>query len=85
MAQWWLSFADSNDGHFLGGICAVGDSLEEVLRESHRRGCNPGGEVKAIGSDAPHPPMFELWKLYSRADIDRLDEAVPMPDEDDDA
>ena len=77
MSLFWLSFAD--DDGFRGAILAEGSvsDIEAVIRETWKRGVNPGGEIKIAEVERKGP--FELWNLYSREDIDRLDKATPWP------
>jgi len=75
MSLFWLSFAD--DCGFRGGLLTEGSvsDIEAMIRETHRRGVNPGGQIKIVEVGTKGP--FELWRLYSAADIDRLDKGLP--------
>lgn len=61
---WWLSFA--NDAGFLGVVIAEGASLELAVRETHARGCNPGGQVAGFSfaiddPDVQQDRQFVAW------------------------
>lgn len=49
MRLWWLSFA-AEDG-FRGACQVWAPSYMLAIREAHRLGCNPGGEVKGMDLD----------------------------------
>jgi hypothetical protein len=40
---WWLSFA--SEAGFLGIVIVRAPDMTTAIRETHRMGCNPGGEV----------------------------------------
>lgn len=74
MTWFWFSFADPakpKGEQFLGGCWAEGDHPMAALRETHRRGINPGGEVQISELDSRQaPPEQERWKLLQRDDIE---------------
>lgn len=76
---WWLSFADERG--FLGATVVPGSSFEDALTAASLLGVNPGGDVQGIeilgGSLGP----FESGRLYSKEDINKIDKAVPWPDD----
>lgn len=69
--QWWyLSFVDGSrpEGQqFLGAAIVRARGMTGAIQEAHRRGCNPGGEVMAIATDAE--PPFPKNKLLSKAEL----------------
>jgi len=76
MAHWFLSFVKANG--FAGACFVVAEQPHEAIAESHRRGCNPGGEVMIIRVDygdprctvRPRPEQFN--RLYDRAELEKL-------------
>lgn len=84
---WWLSFVDTalaraqGDGQpggtgFLGVAIVAGATVAAAVREAHRLGCNPGGEVQAYG---PFPagslPLQWLNRILTKEEADE----VPPP------
>jgi len=82
---WWLSFVDparcAPDGQgepggpgFLGVAIVAASDLLSAVRETHRLGCNPGGEVLGHG---PFPidtiPARYFDRLLTKAEIDAID------------
>lgn len=79
MKFFWLSFA--TDACSLGCILAEAEDFDLAVEGCSIRKCNPGGEV--VGWEIPAEVVkrhgrFELWKLYSREDIARIDGAEPI-------
>lgn len=71
---WWLSFANAK-GH-LGIALVRASDFRSAVRESHRRGCNPGGEVAGW----PFPAALGLgdpsarwqYRVMTRAEADEM-------------
>jgi hypothetical protein len=82
MSLWWLSFADRerpSGAQNLGACLVDADSYFEAIREAHRKGCNPGGEVLAleIGRDLEKTARaFPMNQLMSRSEIDAIDHGL---------
>lgn len=75
MSETWtyLSFVlgDGDDEHFAGGCIVRGDDVVEAVKEAHRLGCNPGGDV--LGGPIPEghlPPEKYRERLLTKAEID---------------
>jgi hypothetical protein len=54
MTLYWLSFSK---GETFAGVCVVeGSCFLDAVKESHRLGCNPGGQVAGyeVASHARH-------------------------------
>jgi len=73
----WLSFCDENapeGSQFLGGCYVPGDNVVEAVKNAWDLGCNPGGQVAAMG---PIPegalrenvPEGNWCRLLQRQDI----------------
>jgi hypothetical protein len=79
----WLSFCDPEkpDGQQFLGACIVeaSDFISAVTR-SHQEGCNPGGEVKGMGPVDNYPEQYELNRIYSKDEINEIDEAIEFND-----
>lgn len=75
---WWLSFAGA-DG-FRGACIVLGLDFMDAHRETIRLALNPGGEVHGMPLDKARGPNdllpFVPERLYSKTDIDAIDEAV---------
>jgi len=75
MTYFWLSFCSSDmpEGEqFLGGCLIEADDIDDAIKKSHRRGCNPGGEVVCLQIDAKREPnlaLFKLNHLYSKQEL----------------
>jgi hypothetical protein len=75
MSYYWLSFCDADlpEGEqFLGACLIAADDVDEAIRKSHRRKCNPGGEIACVQIDAKHEPnigKFKLNHLYSKREL----------------
>lgn len=83
-ATYWLSFIDQERRRNLG-VCFVDvpvdrtptDNIRAAIQESHRLGCNPGGEVLAIrleeaATDRERLAATERGRLYSREELAAL-------------
>ena len=69
---YWLSFADGklpNGSQFLGGAFVRAKTMAEALRDAHRDGINPGGEVQSIHCPDGNDPT---GKRIEDSDIGRL-------------
>ncbi len=71
---WWISF--SGDDGFLGAVIGEGDEFDDVFLETHKRGCNPGGEILANYKYADEIKDEWLlnaprWKLMRRHEINQ--------------
>ena len=73
----FLSFADGtrpSENQFLGAAFVYAASQIDAVREAHRLGCNPGGEVLmadvAAGVDVP--PRL-VGRLLSREEVEEWD------------
>ncbi len=75
--QYWCSFVD--DTGFLGACIAEGVDLANALYLAWEHGCNPGGEVAALEIELVDESPYEMWRLYSRDEINEIDEAVIWP------
>lgn len=82
---WWLSFADEDDGHWLGGCYIEAEGPGLALWYSRQLGINPGGEVAIVGPvsreafNAHASTGAQLGRLLQMEDLDDL---VPLPEED---
>lgn len=74
---WWLSFAD--DSGFLGAAIVEGDDMKAAVTNAWKHGVNPGGEVKGMPLERAQSEEdlrpFVKHKLYSKADINAIDQA----------
>jgi hypothetical protein len=73
---WWLSFVDvSAAPHRFLGVAIVRATNEiTAVREAHRLGCNPGGEVGTMRiPDEGVPPAGWRERLLSREEIAGLE------------
>jgi hypothetical protein len=57
---WWLSFVKRD--RFRGVAIVAGEQLADALRESRRRGINPGGQV--AGWQIPADKLAEFPERY---------------------
>lgn len=73
---WWqLSF--TGDDGWLGGLLIEAPSLASAVMRSHAIGCNPGGEILAIGFRARSVPDGYADRLITdRAEVENM----PSPD-----
>lgn len=73
---WWLSFAD--DTGFLGACIAEGEDMKAAIRDAWAHRINPGGSVKGYQLDRGREELrpFVIHKLYSKDEINEIDEAV---------
>lgn len=71
---WHLSFAD--DTGWLGGALVEAATMPVAVARCWELGCNPGGEVLALGFRARSVPDGYANRLLSRAEVDTL----PVPD-----
>lgn len=75
MAYYWLSFCDTDlaeGDQFLGGCLIDAEDVEDAITKSHRRKCNPGGEVAClqIAPEYEHNiAKFKLNHLYSKQEM----------------
>jgi len=75
MSYYWLSFcdADRSEGEqFLGACLIEADNIEDAIRKSHRRKCNPGGEIACVQIGAEYEKnigRFKLNHLYSKDEL----------------
>lgn len=80
LAWWWLSFADGDrpkGEQFLGVAIVQSFGFGGALAETHRRKCNPGGEVD--GSQLPDwvvPPPEYRNRLLTREEALACDEIM---------
>lgn len=78
MGWWWLSFADASlprGEQFLGGCVVRAMGMGTAVRESHRLGINPGGEVRGMAFPAsiePPSPFFR-YRLLTREECAAMD------------
>ena len=78
MKWFWFSFLRDPDV-FIGGLIVDGESFTDAHRNTHRRGINPGGEVKAMelvdcnGPDDLSP--YVPYRLYTKAEMESIDGA----------
>lgn len=72
MRWWWLSFGSEVTGKWLGGCWIEATSGIEAVEISHRRGFNPGGQVKmsALAEDDDPPPMEQRDRLLQKEDFE---------------
>lgn len=71
---WWLSFAGVEG--FRGGCIVLGSDFLDAHRETIRKKLNPGGGIPLDKAKEPKDLLpFVPDKLYSKADIDAIDEA----------
>lgn len=74
MSNGWhyLSFVVTDPvERFAGGCIVRGDDVVEAVKEAHRLGCNPGGDV--LGVPVPGdlmPPARYVGRLLTKAEID---------------
>lgn len=79
----WLSFADGTlptGTQFLGVVIIRDSDFVEAVKSAHRRGINPGGEVKCTEiTDIDIPPeyMNRLLSRESLAELEKLFEEGP--------
>lgn len=76
---WWLSFADERG--FLGAVVVPGSSFLEAVTAASLLGVNPGGEVQGVEIPGETSDPFTPGRLYSKAEINEIDKAVPWPDD----
>jgi hypothetical protein len=70
-AWWWLSFVDETG--FLGVCYVLAFGMLTAIKEAHRLGINPGGEVQASSIPLDQkPPNKWLNRLLSKSDIDEM-------------
>lgn len=81
---WWLSM--SGDDGFIGGLHICGDTFAEALANAKALGLCPADcEVKGVAlpnttkSDIEGGP-FQTFTLYTKQEIERLDEAIRWED-----
>jgi hypothetical protein len=73
----WLSFCDTAKPagqQFLGGCYVPGNDMIEAVKNAWDLGCNPGGQVAALGPFPEshlreHVPEENWSRLLSRAEI----------------
>lgn len=71
---WWMSFCDPQKPkgkQFLGAAIVPGDDEFDMMTNSHRIGCNPGGEVKfvEIRHDL-HIKQEDIGRLMNREQVE---------------
>lgn len=76
----WLSF--TNDSGFLGACLVRAKDDEDPIQIAWDNKCNPGGEVMGLLIeeklwDEPGNP-YELNRLYSKDEINEIDEVVKV-------
>ncbi len=79
MGLWYLSFAEP--GKFNGGVFVEARGHTSALRESHRLGINPGGQVlhfPILPVVAFRIPQTLRNKLLTRLELDELDRTLQM-------
>lgn len=82
MTWFWLSFADGTPPtgqQFLGGLLVEGEGFIDAVKQSHRLGLNPGGEV--MGGEVDHVRMQRVadkWmnRLLTRAECEAMDQEM---------
>ena len=78
----WLSFCDADrptGTQFLGACIVRGRGIATAIREAHRQGCNPGGEVKVVEIPPeryPKPPWVNRLLTKDEAMSDDLDTSL---------
>ena len=78
--RWWLSFVGEEG--FKGGALVRAESLFDAVIKTHTLGINPGGQVMGVPVDRDDPGPFEENRLYSKKEINRLDKAVEIGEQD---
>lgn len=77
---WYMSFADGSlpeGSQWLGACFVKARGLVDATKASHRRGCNPGGGVKAGAmEDGTEIPDEWLNRLLNKDDFSRFDREV---------
>lgn len=72
---WCLSFADPErpkGTQWLGNCLVRARGMTGAIRESHRLGCNPGGQVMAISGDREVGAQW-MNRLLSKEEVAELD------------
>lgn len=72
MALFWLSFCDPDKepgSQFLGVVIVEGDNSIDAVRQAHKLGCNPGGEVSIDCINHRTVPSALRNRLLSKADL----------------
>lgn len=86
MTYYWLSFVDDalpKGQRFLGGCLVQAGSATAALIKAHAMKINPGGEVAIVEITDRYEPnvaRFQLNHLYSRAEIEAMDEYRTLDD-----
>lgn len=84
LGWWYLSFADGKlptGTQFLGAIVVRARGFLDAVRQTHRRGINPGGEVQGVDVPAEwNPPEAFVNRLLSREDIAEMDRQIAARD-----
>jgi hypothetical protein len=79
---WWLSFCDTErpkGQQFLGACIVRGRGVAMATITAHLHGCNPGGEVMAIGPvpvDTKFPDGF-TERLLTRTECEEFERLMP--------
>jgi hypothetical protein len=81
----WLSFVDDEKpvgSKFIGACMVKARGMATAIREAHRQGCNPGGEVSVteVPEDRyPKPPWVNRLLTKAEALSDDLDLVLRTP------
>lgn len=62
MTLWWLSFADHTG--FLGATVVEAIDVISAVKEAHRLGTNPGGDVRGV--EVPEEARAEFTSFIGR-------------------
>jgi hypothetical protein len=75
MSYYWLSFCSSDrpeGDQFLGGCLIEAEDVDDAIKKSRQRGCNPGGEVACLQVHEKYEAnidRFKLNHLYSKQEL----------------
>jgi hypothetical protein len=78
----WLSFCDGSlpaGQQFLGACLVKGRGIITAVREARKRGCNPGGDVKAVEIPShlvPPPKWANRLLTKAEAESEELNAAM---------
>lgn len=70
---WYLSFADDDNGGFLGAVIVKAPGFIHAAEKATDLGINPGGEVKGnhLVPGAPDPPAHMINRLVSYKELEQ--------------
>jgi hypothetical protein len=86
MTYYWLSFCDPElpEGQqFIGGCLIEAEDVNDAVKKSWRRKCNPGGEIAIVEITAKYESnigKFKLNHLYSQQEVIEMGEFRTMQD-----